>query len=128
MPLKKLLAVLFICFSLPASAQGWVRYAQDTTGSMYFDSLRTRKMGDTAFVWDLHDLNTAQLDREGHSYQSVAIAAEYQCRARKWRALGLTRHPRAMGVGPVLSEEPVSDWSEIVAGSLPSQLFRHICE
>ena len=39
---------------------GWVlvRYAETEPAIHYFESVQMRKMGDTAFVWDLHDLKT----------------------------------------------------------------------
>ena len=96
---------------------------------MYYDSLRTRKMGDTAFVWDLHDLKIDVTDSAGKPYRSILYAVEYQCRARKWRLLGISRHGEAMGAGKPVSEE-VGATAFIAAapGSRAEQLFNHVCE
>jgi hypothetical protein len=127
--MKKLFALCLLLATLPAAAQGWVRYAQSEEGNMYFDSLRTRKMGDTAFVWDLHDRQTSATDSNGNAFRSVLYAVEYQCRANKRRVLGIARHTHNMGVGAAVSEEAiVSEWSEVSAGSLGAELFKHICE
>ncbi len=127
--MKKILALLFLLTTLPASAQGWVRYAQTDEALLYFDSLRTRKMGDTAFVWDLHDLKTEGRDPQGKPYRSALFATEYQCRARKHRWLGVTRHSEAMGQGSPVSEETgAGEWQETRKASLAGQLFNHICE
>ena len=127
--MKRWLTFVLLLLCLPASAQHWVRYAETDQGRMYFDSLRTRKMGDTAFVWDLHDLTSAGTDGSGRAFQSVLYATEYQCRARKSRVLGITRLAGSMGSGPVVGEETlVSDWREAIPDSLGARLFDHICE
>ena len=127
--MQKIIMACLLLITLPASAQGWVRYAQTDAGSMYFDSLRTRKMGDTAFVWDLHDLATNTTDSNGKAYRSVLYAVEYNCRARKRRILGITWQAEGMGHGFLTAEEArVSEWTEATAGSLPGELFKHICE
>lgn len=96
---------------------------------MYFDSLRTRKMGDTAFVWDLHDLNGDATDSSGQGYRSVLYAVEYQCRRRKWRLLGSSRHSQAMGAGKPISEEAgATAFVAAAPGSRAEQLFNHVCE
>lgn len=127
--MKKLAAMIALLTALPASAQGWVRYAQTDDANHYFDSLRTRKMGDTAFVWDLHDLNTEARDGQGKAYRSALHAIEYQCRARKHRQLSIARHAEPMGKGvPVSEEAGAGDWIETRPDSLAGQLFNHICE
>ena len=127
--MKTLLTILLACFATTALAQHWVRYAENDESLMYFDSLRTRKMGDTAFVWDLHDLKNAATDPSGKPYQSVLYAIEYQCRARKWRVLGSSRHTLSMGAGKPVSEEAgAKAFSEAEPGSRAEQLFNHVCE
>ncbi len=59
--MKTLLTILLALIPTTLLAQNWVRYAESDQSLMYFDSLRTRKMGDTAFVWDLHDLKAPPL-------------------------------------------------------------------
>lgn len=127
--MKTLFSLCLLFATLPAAAQGWVRYAQTEEANMYFDSLRTRKMGDTAFVWDLHDRQSTTTDSNGKQFRSVLYAVEYQCRANKRRVLGIARHAQNMGVGAAVSEEAiVGEWSEVSAGSLGGELFKHICE
>lgn len=127
--MKKLAALLLMLTALPAFAQGWVRYAQTDDANFYFDSLRTRKMGDTAFVWDLHDLKTESRDPQGRAFRSALYATEYQCRARKHRWLGVTRHAEPMGKGAAVAEEAgAGEWVETRPDSLAGQLFNHICE
>lgn len=127
--MKKILPLLLLCCATPALAQHWVRYAESEESVMYFDSLRTRKMGDTAFVWDLHDLNGHATDPSGQRYRSVLYAVEYQCRARKWRVLGSSRHGEAMGAGkPVADEAGAQAFTAVTPGSRADQLFAHICE
>lgn len=127
--MTKLAALIILLTALPASAQGWVRYAQTDDASYYFDSLRTRKMGDTAFVWDLHDLSGEARDGQGKIYRSALHAIEYQCRARKHRQLSVVRHAEPMGKGATVSEESgAGDWIETRPDSLAGQLFNHVCE
>ncbi len=127
--MKKILLSLLLLTSLPVCAQGWVRYADNDAGTMYFDSLRTRKMGDTAFVWDLHDLKAGAKDEAGLSYRSTLYATEYNCRSRQRRVLSAARYAEPMGKGSISSEiSMVSAWSEALPDSLPGQLFNHICE
>lgn len=127
--MKKILTLMLICFATPALAQHWVRYAESEDSVMYYDSLRTRKMGDTAFVWDLHDLNGEAIDSSGQRYRSVLYAVEYQCRARKWRVLGTSRHGAAMGAGKPVSEEAgATAFVGATPGSRAEQLFNHVCE
>jgi hypothetical protein len=127
--MKTLLIVLLAFIPTTVLAQTWVRYAESDQSLMYFDSLRTRKMGDTAFVWDLHDLKSAATDPSGKPYQSVLYAVEYQCRARKWRVLGTSRHPQGMGAGKPVSEEAgAMAFAEAGPGSRAEQLFNHVCE
>lgn len=127
--MKKLAALIVLLTALPASAQGWVRYAQTDDANYYFDSLRTRKMGDTAFVWDLHDLTREARDGQGKAYRSALHAIEYQCRARKHRQLSVARHAEPMGKGaPVAEEAGAGDWIDTRPDSLAGQLFNHVCE
>lgn len=127
--MTKLAALIILLTALPASAQGWVRYAQTDDASYYFDSLRTRKMGDTAFVWDLHDLGGEARDAQGKAHRSALHAIEYQCRARKHRQLSVARHAEPMGKGaPVSEESGAGDWIETRPDSLAGQLFNHVCE
>ncbi len=106
----------------------WLRYEETDTAAMYFDSLRTRKMGDTSFVWDLHDLKNAVTDPNGKTYQSVMYAIEYQCRARKRRVLGIQRYAEAMGKGAAVEETMTGEWMPTPPESLGGKLFEHICE
>jgi hypothetical protein len=127
--MKSFLTALLLCCTAPAMAQHWVRYAESDESLMYYDSLRTRKMGDTAFVWDLHDLKNAATDPAGKPYQSVLYAIEYQCRARKWRVLGTLRHPQHMGAGKPVSEEAgAMAFADAVPSSRAEQLFNQVCE
>jgi hypothetical protein len=127
--MKKLFAICLLLCAFPVSAQGWVRYAENDDGMMYFDSLRTRKMGDTSFVWDLHNFSAPVKDQNGKTFQSALYAIEYNCRAQKRRILGSSRLSGAMGVGDTVSEETlVSEWRDAFPGSLAGELFRHICE
>ncbi len=127
--MKTLLTMLLALIPTIVLAQNWVRYAESDQSLMYFDSLRTRKMGDTAFVWDLHDLKSAAADPSGKPYQSVLYAVEYQCRARKWRVLGTSRHQQGMGTGKPVSEEAgAMAFTEAGPGSRAEQLFNHVCE
>lgn len=127
--MKKFALPVLLLTALPACAQGWVNYAQNDAGVLYFDSLRTRKMGDTAFVWDLHDLSAPARDVQGRTFQSALYATEYQCRARKRRVLSQSTLSGKMGSGDTVSEESqVSAWSEVTPGSIADELFKHICE
>jgi hypothetical protein len=127
--MKKILTLLILCCAAPVLAQHWVRYAESEESVMYFDSLRTRKMGDTAFVWDLHNLHDDATDPSGQRYRSVLYAVEYQCRARKWRVLGSSRHGQAMGTGKLVYEEAgATAFVAATPGSRAEQLFNHVCE
>lgn len=127
--MKKITTLILLLAALPACAQGWVRYAETEESLLYFDSLRTRKMGDTAFVWDLHDLKAESRDAQGNTYRSALYATEYQCRARKHRTLGITRHAEPMAKGAAVSEDiGAGNWMETKPDSLAGELFKHICE
>ena len=127
--MKKFLAICLLLSAFPVCAQGWVRYAQNDDSMMYFDSLRTRKMGDTSFVWDLHNFSAPAKDQNGKAFQSVLYAIEYNCRAQKRRVLSLLRLSDQMGKGDTVSEETVvSEWSDATPSSLAGELFKHICE
>ncbi len=127
--MKKLILFILPLIAGPAFAQGWVRYAETDEAIHYFDSLRTRKMGDTSFVWDLHDLGQPSTDAQGKTFRSVLYATEFQCRAGKHRRLSIARHAEAMGRGSVASEDVgAGDWIETRPESLAGQLFKHICE
>ena len=110
---------------------GWVlvRYAETEPAIHYFESVQMRKMGDTAFVWDLHDLKTPAVTTDGFAYNSVAYAVEYQCRARKRRTLAIKWFEKHLGEGAVKSQEGVvSDWMIATPETLEGQLFNHVCE
>ncbi len=127
--MKKFTALVMLLAALPAlSTEIWIRYAENDQAAMYFDSLRTRKMGDTSFVWDLHDLKTEATDANGQRYRSVMYATEYQCRARKHRVLGIQRYTDAMAKGTVVEETMTGEWIATLPESLGGQLFNHICE
>jgi len=124
--MKKFLALCLLAAALPTYAQGWVRYTQTAEATHYFDSLRTRKMGDTAFVWDLHDLQKP--DADGAS-RSVLFALEYNCRPRLYRVLSTAWMADAMAGGNVVKETTgPGEWHDATAGSLRGMLFNHICE
>lgn len=122
------LALLLITALPTLATEIWIPYAESDAATMYFDSLRTRKMGDTSFVWDLHDLKAEATDAHGKAYRSVMYAIEYQCRARKRRVLGIQRYAEAMGKGAVAEETMTGEWTPTPPESLGGQLFNHICE
>lgn len=127
--MKKAAVIALLLAAPPAfSAEVWIRYAESESATMYYDSLRTRKMGDTSFVWDLHDLKAGATDASGQSYRSVMYAFEYQCRARKRRVLGVQRYTEAMGKGAPIEETMTGEWMPTPPESLGGQLFSHICE
>ncbi|MCF8163139.1 MAG: hypothetical protein K9J47_08625 [Sulfuritalea sp.] len=112
-------------------AGGWVlvRYAETELAIHYFESIQMRKMGDTAFVWDIHDLKTPAITTDGFTYNSVGYAVEYQCRARKRRTLAIKWFEKHLGEGAVKSQEGVvSDWMIATPETLEGQLFNHVCE
>lgn len=127
--MKKFLAVCLLLATLPVCAQGWVRYAQTDEATHYFDSLRTRKMGDTAFVWDLHALKVPTVDEAGSTFQSLLFALEYNCRPRQYRVLSTAWMAGSMATGSVVKETTgTGEWHDAAAGSLRGMLFNHICE
>ena len=127
--MKNLLAACLLLASLSASAQTWTRYAQTDEATIYFDHLRTRKIGDVAFVWDLHDLSAPLTQADGKPFRSALYAVEYNCRAKKRRMLSVLRHAENMGKGSVTAEEiQVSEWTEVKPDSLESALFDRVCE
>jgi hypothetical protein len=124
-----LFAVVCCLCSQTAWAEGWIRYADNDQVDMYFDSFNKRKMGDTAFVWDLHDLKAPNKRSNGFAFQSVGYAVEYQCRAMKRRVLAIKWFSAQMGEGKQQVEEGVvGDWVVIKPGSIEKLLFDHICE
>lgn len=127
--MKKFLAVCLLLTTLPVCAQGWVRYAQTDEATHYYDSLRTRKMGDTAFVWDLHALKVPAVDDAGTSFQSLLFALEYNCRPRQYRVLSTAWMAGTMGDGRIVKETTdAGEWHDAAAGSMRGMLFNHICE
>lgn len=127
--MKKIIALLLLLAAFPVCAEGWVRYAQTEEATHYFDSLRTRKMGDTAFVWDLHDLTARTVDDAGAAFQSLLFAVEYNCRPKKYRVLSTTWMAGSMGGGSVVKETTgAGEWHDATAESLRGMLFKHICE
>ena len=129
-PIRSLIFAGLCCLmSQTAWAEGWIRYADNDKVDMYFDSFNKRKMGDTAFVWDLHDLKSAAKRSNGFAYHSVGYAVEYQCRAMKRRVLAIKWFSSYMGEGQHQVEEGVvGDWVVITPGSIEKLLFDHICE
>lgn len=126
--MKRIVTLLLLLTTLPALAQVWICYAQTDTATLYFDSLRTRKMGDTAFVWDLHDLNKPAKDDAGRVYRSVMYATEYQCRIRQRRVLSILLYPEPMAKGTDIEVIASGEWTATPPDSLSGQLFDHICE
>lgn len=124
-----LIACLCLALVQSAWADGWIRYAENEKIDMYFDSFHKRKMGDTAFVWDLHDLKSADKRSNGFVYHSVGYAVEYQCRVFKRRVLAIKWFSGQMGEGANQTEEGVvADWVVVAPGSVEKLLFDHICE
>lgn len=127
--MKKLFALCLLAAALPSYAQGWVRYAQTAEATYYFDSLRTRKMGDIAFVWDLQDLKVPAADNTGMASQSVLFALEYNCRPKQYRVLSTAWMAGALAGGSVVKETiGAGEWQDAAAESLRGMLFKHICE
>jgi hypothetical protein len=126
--MKKIAALFLLLTTLPAWSQVWLPYSQTESASLYFDSLRTRKMGDTAFVWDLHDLKAESKDGSGRAYRSVMHATEYQCRIRQRRVLSVLLHAGPMATGAAVELVTAGDWEATPPGSVGGQLFDHICE
>ena len=130
MKLRFLVTLLFILSSnVLAAGLVLVRYAETDEAIHYFDSIQMRKMGDTAFVWDLHDLKTAATTADGFTYFTVGYAVEYQCRVRKRRTLAIKWFANHLGEGAFKSQEAVvSDWIIAKPDTLEGQLFDHVCE
>ncbi|MFM7226158.1 MAG: surface-adhesin E family protein [Betaproteobacteria bacterium] len=126
--MKKIITLVLLLTTLPAWSQAWIRYAQTESATLYFDSLRTRKMGDTAFVWDLHDLNTPAVDATGRTYRSIMHATEYQCRIRQRRVLSILLHNEPMAKGASVEIVSSADWTATPPDTLAGELFNHICE
>jgi len=126
--MKKVITFVLLLITPPAWSQAWIRYAQTDAATLYFDSLRTRKMGDTAFVWDLHDLKSPAKDATGRVYRSVMHATEYQCRIRQRRVLSILLHAEPMATGTSVEIISAADWTETPPDSLAGELFNHICE
>ncbi len=127
--MKKAAVIALLFAALPVyGTEIWIRYTESETATMYFDSLRTRKMGDISFVWDLHDLKAAATDANGKTYRSVTYAIEYQCRARKRRVLGIQRYTDAMAKGTVTEETMTGEWTPTPPETLGGLLFDQICE
>ena len=126
--MKKIATLLVLLAALPAWSQVWLPYAQTDSATLYFDSLRTRKMGDTAFVWDLHDLKAEAKDGSGRAFRSVMHATEYQCRIRQRRVLSVLLHAGPMATGAAVEVVTVGDWEATPPNSIAGQLFEHICE
>jgi len=126
--MRKIIALALLVIALPAWSQAWIRYAQTDTATLYFDSLRPRKMGDTAFVWDLHDLKTEAKDASGRVYRSIMHATEYQCRIRQRRVLSILLHSEPMAKGTSVEIVSAGDWTATPPDSLAGELFNHICE
>jgi hypothetical protein len=128
MAMKKIAAVLMLLTTLPAWSQAWIRNEQTDSATLYFDSLRTRKMGDTAFVWDLHDLKAQAKDTSGRTYRSVMHATEYQCRIRQRRVLSILLHEGSMATGAAFEVLSSGGWEATPPDTLAGELFNHICE
>jgi hypothetical protein len=126
--MKKIAALLLLLTTLPAWSQAWIRYAQTDSATLHFDSLRTRKMGDTAFVWDLHDLKAEAKDASGRAYRSVMHATEYQCRIRQRRVLSVLLHAGPMATGAAVEVVTAGKWEATPPDTLAGELFNHICE
>ena len=86
--MKKITALLLLLTAVPAAAQGWVRYAQTDEADFYFDSLRTRKMGDMVVV-DAHiEIDGRISVEQGHD---IAVAAR-DAVMRRHRVLNVMTH------------------------------------
>lgn len=126
--MKKITTLLLLLTAFPAWSQVWLSYGQTDSAMLYFDSLRTRKMGDTAFVWDLHDLNVETKDDSGRAYRSVMYATEYQCRIRQRRVLSTLLHAGPMATGATVEVVTAGAWEATPPDTLAGELFNHICE
>ena len=84
--MKKIATLLLLLAALPAWSQVWLPYAQTDSATLYFDSLRTRKMGDTAFVWDLHDLKAEAKDGSGRAYRAACAIPQAPHAPAAWQA------------------------------------------
>jgi hypothetical protein len=123
------LAVLLACVSGMACAE-WTQVGTSNSGKdCYFLDLTTRQQatdGKVKLAY-LFDLKTP--DQSGaRPALSVVGENEYDCKARRYRSMAVSKHAGNMGAGEVVfvSTEP-GEWSQVPPRSRTGRMFKVAC-
>lgn len=127
--MKRIFFTAVLMASLPAAAENWVRYAQSSDLSRYYDKERVLLMSGTAFIWDLHDLRAETAGIDGKPHRSVTYATEVNCRKELIRVLSYQQMAGSMGAGPMVAEQSlVGEWKSPAQPSAEARLMAIACE
>jgi hypothetical protein len=101
------LATVSVTLSTGAWA-AWVEYAKDENMTQYYESA-IRKKGAIASVTVLSNAKLPVEVKEGQTFQSVVITAEFDCEKQIGRDLTYTFKSGAMGAGTNVPVQEVAD-------------------
>lgn len=122
-----ILTMLLAVVSSSAAAE-WVLAGRNATTNLYTDPTTVRKASNLVKMWELIDLNTAQVSTEGKRYMSSKSQSEYDCKDERTRILYFTLHSENMGRGETVFTDPNPRyWIPFAPGSGSAGLWKIAC-
>jgi hypothetical protein len=109
-------------------APAWAHLELVTKGdgaAFYIDHHTIRRTGNLARVWEVQDLQKADVDGE----LSRRTLVEYDCKVARSRSISMFTHAGAMGTGQTLwvGENPSKEWHRIPPGTPAADIRKIVC-
>jgi hypothetical protein len=125
--LSLILITLLVLRSGPASAE-WVVLGDNKAGmTEYVNPDTIRRNGNLVKMWYLTNYGNIR-GRDGNSYLSNKIQAEYDCTEERFRILAVTQFSGNMGSGEsVNTESGEGTWEPVAPESFAESLWKYAC-
>lgn len=128
--IQSLAALLFALTAAPADLtdEGWTFITHTETASVLMKVDADPGSPSARRVWTAYELDEAG-DREGFSFRSVKSLGEFDCGARKWRAVAETFHsePHLKGRNFSAPSFRVTEWAAPPEGSVGDLRMAFAC-
>lgn len=124
---KRILLALVLAAACEQALAAWVKVAEASGSTIYFDPAVSRKVGDNVMVWLLRDHAEMRFGTAG-PYLSSKDQIEIDCRGRRVRRIYVSDHPKAMGEGRfVASEHGPMSWNDAQPRSIMGRVVELAC-
>jgi hypothetical protein len=124
---KRILLALVLAAACEQALAAWVKVAEASGSTIYFDPAASKKVGDNVMVWLLRDHAETRFGTAG-PYLSSKDQIEIDCRGRRVRRIYVSDHPKPMGEGRfVASEHGPMSWNDAQPRSIMGRVVELAC-